>query len=371
MRSQKRLLSRWSSIAFGALFLTLIYACTDRAIAPTATDTASEFALSGILSSSLWRVNSAGPSYAGSVSAQARLTQDKNGVHQDIGPATISDELFASPSSPANRFGAVLLPAPLFDKRDGGDVKWRAQFKSPRLKLKTSNGKDVTIQTVPDPRGDGRPPVASMLFDGDRPVSMIQSIYERDGKRWRPTRSRVTVFGNDGKPGAVVESDLTALQTAGAALPGTAAVLAEGFRRVGGSLSKLVRPDALFAATVDDALSKCFIEGVYVAAAAAAQVAADIALGIAIAACVGVPLSCPAVVAAMLTVSATAAVYLLRIIAWEECMNPPRIVTGGGGGGSGGSGGSGGVAGCFAIVWEISYDGGATWSYLDTTFQCV
>ena len=374
MRSPRRLLSLTSSTAFGTLFLALSYACAEVVIVPTATDTQNDFAVSGILASSLWRVNGSQLTYAGTVTAHARLTQDKNGLHQDFGPATSTSDAFASSSSPTQRFGPFQLRAPLTDKsgsNDGAHVKWRAQFKTPRVKFKTNSGKDITIQMVPDPRGAGRPPVASMLFDGDRPASMIQSVYALDGTRWRPTRSRVTIFGENGLPVAVTESDLTALQTASVARPGREAELTDGFRRVGGSLSRLVRPDVLYAATLDSSEEgRCLVESLNVAGAAAAQLAADVALGAAIAACVGTIISCPAVVAASLTVAASAAFYLAKVIEWDRCMNPPptiKTIAGGGGGGlpNGGNG-----EGCSEITWEISYDDGATWQYLSTQIVC-
>ncbi|MDB4889505.1 MAG: hypothetical protein JWL61_1360, partial [Gemmatimonadetes bacterium] len=78
------------SIGFGTLFLAVSYACSERTVAPTATDDANAFAVSGILSSSLWRVDGAQLTYAGSFSAQGRITQDKNGVHQEFEPGVVN-----------------------------------------------------------------------------------------------------------------------------------------------------------------------------------------------------------------------------------------------------------------------------------------
>jgi hypothetical protein len=367
MRSSRRSLSRASSIGFGTLFLTLSYACTERALAPTATEDANEFAVSGILTSSLWQANGSQLAYAGSVSTQARITQDKGGVHQQLEQTSAAT---APPPASTQRFGTSMLTVPSTNKLalpEGAQISWRTKFKSRRENFTTRDGKHVSLQRVADPRGGGRPPLATMLYDGDRPVSLIEAQYQKDGKRWKPTRSRITLFGKDGKPSAVTENDLAALQTASIALPGTAAALADGFRRVGGSLSELIRPDALYAASTGDDDGRCMREAILLAAAATAQVAADIGLAIAIAACPTTVIACPAVLAAMATVAATAAVYLVRVYEYDQCMYPPGTSSArpGSGGGESDDGG-----GCSEIQWEISYDGGNTWQYYDTQQSC-
>ena len=369
MRSPRRLLTRASSIGFGTLFLTLSYACSERTVAPSATDDANEFAVSGILTSSLWRVNGTQLDYAGSVSAQSRIKQDKNGVHQDIGPATT---VMTPPDAPlaAQRFVSSLLSVPSGNKLpvgDGRQVSFRSGLKSPRVNLTTHDGKRVAIQRVEDPRGGGRPPIATMVYDGDRPVSLIEGLYEKEGKRWKPTRARITIFGKDGKPSVVTENNLTALQTASVAMPGTAASLADGFRRVGGTLSQLIQPDALYAATaVDDDESRCWSERIALAGAVATQLGADIALSIAITACGATLITCPAVYAAALAVAGAAANYLVKLLAYDDCMSRPApIIAAGGGGGGGESGG-----GCYDVEWEISYDGGWSWHHYSTERVC-
>jgi hypothetical protein len=374
MRSPGRSLTRASSIGFGTLFLAVSYACSERAVAPTATDDANEFAVSGILSSSLWRVNGSELTYAGSVSTRGRITQDKNGVRQELEPAVVANAL---PSPSTQRFGLSPLRAPSASKislPEGAQVSWRSRLNSPRVNLATKDGKRVSLQYVADPRGGGRPPVATMLYDGDRPVSLIEGLYQKDGTRWKPTRARITIFGKDGRPSVVTENDFGALQTASVAMPGTAAVLADGFRRVGGSLSKLIQPDALYAAsTAGDDDERCWKERLAVAGAAAAQLAADVTLGIASAACAASGgLLCPAVVAAALGVTATAVNYLIKVAEYDDCMSRSQPIISSRWGGSGGGGGGGTDDGgqCNTIIWEISYDGGATWQYYDTQSTC-
>ena len=370
MRSTRRTLSRASSIGFGTLFLTLTYACTERAVAPSATDDANAFAVNGILSSSLWRVNGSQLEYAGTVSAQAHITQDNKGVHQDFGPATTT----MTPVAPlaTQRFGSSLLSGPSSNKLpvgDGRQLSYRSRLTSPRVNLTARDGKRVSIQSIADPRGGGRPPVATMLYDGDKPVSLIEGLYEKEGKRWKPTRARITVFGKDGKPSVVTENNLTALQTASVAMPGTAASLADGFRRVGGTLSQLIRPDVLYAATaMDEDESRCWAERIALAGAVATQIGTDIALSLAITAC-GVTggVACPAVIAASLAVAGAAANYLVRVMAYDECMSRPATPIIAATGNSGGGGESG--DGCYDVEWEISYDGG--WSAGITTARSV
>ncbi|MEO5818025.1 MAG: hypothetical protein ABIT20_22340 [Gemmatimonadaceae bacterium] len=323
--------------------------------------------MSGILTSALWQVNGSQLSYAGSVSAQARITQDKAGaVHQQLEQTSIST---APTSAPTQRFGRSLLTVPSTNKLalpEGAQVSWRTQFKSPRENLTLRDGKRVSLQRVADPRGGGRPPVATMLYDGDRPVSLIEAQYLKEGKRWKATKARITLFGKDGKPSAVTESNLAALQTASVALPGTPAAFADGFRRVGGSLSRLIQPDVLFAATTgDDDGGRCWSEWWAMMAAGAAQTAADIALGSAITACGAFIVTCPAIAGALLAVTATAATYLLRVIAYDQCMNPPQpIIAAPGGGGTGGEG-----DGCYEAEWQISWDGG--WSWHHYSFETI
>jgi hypothetical protein len=371
MRSSGRSLTRASSIGFGTLFLAVSYACSERAVAPTAADEANEFAISGILSSSLWRVDGKQLTYAGSVSAQGRLTQDKNGVHQAFEPAVVSDgpTSRSAPSlalSPLRTATANKVPVP-----EGGQAAWRTRLTSPRLPLPTRDGKRMSLQRVADPRGGGRPPVATMLYDGDRPVALVEGVYQKDGKRWKPTRARVTIFGKDGKPSVVTENDLAALQTASVAIPGTAAVLANGFRQVGGSLSKLIQPDALYAASPFDELDqeRCWRERVALVAAVAAQLAADIGLGTAITACgASGGTLCPAVIGAQLAVAATATNYVLRVIDYDQCMSRPQPILAPVGTSGGGGGGYG--DGCYDVIWDVSYDGGYSWSYYGTQRVC-
>ncbi len=371
MRSPGRSLTRASSIGFGTLFLAVSHACSERAVAPTATDDANEFTISGILSSSLWRVDEGQLTYAGSVSAQGRITQDENGVRQNFEPGLATT---APPPASAQRFSFSPLRAPstsTLAAAGGARLSWRARLQSPRVDLTTSDGKRVSLQRIADPRGGGRPPVATMLYDGDRPVSLIEGLYQKDGKRWKPTRARITIFGKDGKPSAVTENDFTALQTASVAMPGTAAVLADGFRRVGGTLSKLIQPDALYAASAGDDEERCWRQRLAVAAAALQQVAADVALGIAMTACASSGgLLCPTVLVAMAAVAASAVNYLLKVIDYDECMSRQDPIVGSGGDGTSGGGGSDEHGGCEIIIWEISYDGGSTWEFYDTQWSC-
>jgi hypothetical protein len=370
MRSSRRSLSRASSIGFGTLFLTVSYACSERAIAPTAADTANEFAVSGILSSSLWRVDGAQLTFAGSVSAQGRITQDKNGVHQEFEPTVVTH---VAPSLSAPRLGLSPLRAPATNKAplpEGAQVSWRSRLTSPRVQLTTRDGKRISMQRVADPRGGGRPPVATMLYDGDRPVSLIEGVYQKEGKHWKPTRARVTIFGKDGKPAVVTEDNFAALQTASVAMPGTAAAFADGFRRVGGSLARLIQPDALYAASLtEDDDERCWRQRLAVIGAAGTQVAADIALGVAITACgVSGGVLCPAVIAASIAATAAAVNYLIKVAEYDDCMSREDPIISSGGGGAGGGGESGN--GCYDVVWEISYDGGRSWNYYDTQTVC-
>lgn len=372
MRSPGRSLTRASSIGFGTLFLAVGYACSERAVAPTAADDANAFAVSGILSSSLWRVDGAQLTYAGSFSAQGRITQDKNGVRQEFEPAVVikAPASRSAPPlglSPLRTVAANRIPLP-----EGGQVSWRTRLTSPRVPLTTRDGRRISMQRVADPRGGGRPPVATMLFDGDRPVSLIEGVYQKEGKRWKPTRARVTIFGKDGKPSVVTENDFAALQTASVAMPGTAAVLANGFRQVGGSISRLIQPDALYAASPTDEVDeeRCWRQRLAVIGAAAAQVAADIALGVAVTACAATAgVACPAVIGASIAVAAAAVNYLIKVIEYDECMSRDEpIVSPVGGSGSGGGSDSGN--GCYDVIWEISYDGGSSWSYYGTQQVC-
>lgn len=65
--------ARQSSAAPVAAGGPLSYACTERVNAPSAVNTDNEFAISGILTSSLWRVNGSQLNYAGSVKLQPGL----------------------------------------------------------------------------------------------------------------------------------------------------------------------------------------------------------------------------------------------------------------------------------------------------------
>jgi hypothetical protein len=236
-------------------------------------------------------------------------------------------------------------------------------------RFKTQDGRDVALQAIADPRGEDRPPVAVMIYEGDRPVSIHQYRYVKEGKHWRPRASRVTIFGSDGKPNLVVTNDIAAAQFGSIVLPRASTWLLDGLHAMGGSLGRLVLPDVLYAAQDQlDAGSSCSREAAILAGAVLAEAAAVAFLAAAVAACPVTVVTCFAVVAAQLALTAADIALGVAYGDYYNCTHPQKKTTGDGSGAGGSFDGSG--DGCFTLDFYVSYDGGNSWIYDGSALAC-
>ena len=104
------------------------------------------------------------------------------------------------------------------------------------LKLPTGDGRTIRVQVAEDSRGGGRPPVAAVLYDKDRPVVRIEYKYKPDGARWEVVSSRASMLDAAGRVTLVVDRDYSGLRWT------TRADGRRSFRRIGFSRSfELVR----------------------------------------------------------------------------------------------------------------------------------
>lgn len=210
------------------------------------------------------------------------------------------------------------------------------------------------------------------VFAAERIVLTMAMVYERSPDGWRPVKATTTMFDSTGRATLVSDQNLRGVSfNRRTASLGLLQRLQNSATTLGEALGRFALPDVLHAmtpASADMTLSDsgCLDEFLNLVAAGAVAAGAYIALDIALAACIGLPLSCPAVVAAYAFLTGALLAVAAAQIAYWECLNQPAGPISRPGTGSGGGGGGP----CIEIVWEISYDGGSTWQYYDTTWVC-
>lgn len=360
METNRRIRSRAPLVLAGLLFVTLSYACTDQVSAPVARNSDLDFTVNEILATKVWRTNGTQPVYLGRGTSTLQTSRRGRNLYFKVGEVTV-DPQKASPPPMSSSFGpttGVEGPAEVNGK---AITNWRARFNTPVQKLKTKDGKDVGIQVVDDKRGGGRPPTAFMIYDGDRPSSMHQVLYTHERGQWIPSRIRVTTYGKkDGRAIAVTEYDRAAGPATSVRMQRAPGIM-RNLRDLEGTLARLVQPDALYA----QGFSDCFNELAAVVGWIGCQIAADVALGLAIVACAALQLEFCAAIPALQAVSYICGVELvIAIIHWTNCAFP-SIGSSGTGGGTGG-----GKTTCTEVIIEVSTDGGLTWQYDHTEWQC-
>lgn len=192
------------------------------------------------------------------------------------------------------------------------------------LKSKTIDGKLISVALLPDSGTDGRPAVASVILVNHRVTAIAEHQYAGSSGKWREVRTRVTHFDSLGHADFIALRDANQV-TSIAKMDATGAL--GGVRALGSILvagmSRLVQPDALYAATPRGDAG-CWIEaanslaaaasvvatGAVVVAAEAAVAAADVAMAAAIATCPADPVGCLIAIAAAAAAQTAAAVGL-------------------------------------------------------------
>ena len=357
-------------------------ACADAGVtAPTAVTPRVD---RGLAVSSVWSVSAAGLHFAGSArthvevsrTATTLLTTHGGATAIDLSPTeieSVQSSLSFGSAGPKDWVTSNLVVSP------GGVLRPTAKGKS--FKSRDANGKEIRAHLLDDSRGGDRPAAGVVIFVDDRIVAINQFSYKRDGSKWRVIGAVVTAYDSSGKPSSVSHHDLSDIKPAGSLVRvGMAERARCEVARARAQLAALMKPRELHAAGVgvDEDLTAeggpCAFKAVAVAIAVAAEVAAIAFEGAAITACIAsVPIlgiACPSVVAATAAVAAATAAVGIAVSELNQCIidntkkPPPPRPTGGGGSGGGGST-------CLSIEWEISYDGGITWQYYETTVQCI
>jgi hypothetical protein len=379
-----------------ALAMGVTYACSDRIAAPVSGD-GNDYFLTGPAFSSLWRVEGASLSYLGSASSQVtvgrtgtELTHHEGDVRAfSLAPASAkATQVQLEASAPMLQLGSF-APA---DRSIGTGVTGILRDRSvapKQIKVK-ANGRDLAIRYIEDSRPGHRPPVAAMIYDGRRAVSLNEYTYVKEGQRWRPSYARVTMFDSAGKAVLVATHDMSSVRAQFGERTGMMNHVGERLSQMGASLSRLVQPDVLHAADVCDETpdSPCWHEAIMLGVATSAEAAGVLGVVAAYATCPATAgLTCLAGLAAQAALAALDLALGVALADYLICKrnggpnatakipaNPAVGITPNGrsadciGGGTGG--GDLGGYGCYTEIWEISYDGGQTWQYYTTIWVC-
>jgi hypothetical protein len=373
MRSARSLPYARGAALAGCLTLASLYACSDRQPTATTRAAATEIQASGAWTSTVWSVGPAGLTYSAGVTGFAsaagggkRLEAARGSVHA-LSPSAA--ELKAG----RDEIQGSLLRVPTLPDaapaRAGTPTLRMALGGARTFDSRTPDGKVVRTQLLDDSRRGARRSTEVLISVGGQPNALIQYRYARDGARWRLLAAQSTLFGADGRPNRVVASDFRGMTVAKVQQVGALGRVLGGAGRLAGSLASLVGPAPLCAQ------SNCDAEQLAWAQAHDAVPQADWALRQAYQKCndswaVANPYPRPypdPCDQPLLDAQAAydMAVYNLSVaqINLDQCYAAPP--SGGGGGGGGGGGQT-----CYLIVWEISYDGGNTWEYLDSEYYC-
>jgi hypothetical protein len=335
------------------LFLSLIggaavYACADGVGPQSRHDTLPDLQVNGEVSGSVWRVANGQLTYVTSATGylDGRLTPD--GFRAQLGAAR---PLSLSPLE----IEAVRMRLRAGTLGVNGDVPSRApnpagraairriSFKTHAVKVPERNG--LRTEFVPHPLGDGRPPLALLVYAHNRPVALVEYGYKREGRTWRVAQSRGSLF------------DSTGAAT---------------------RLGALILPAALHAATTDDAAVRCVAELAAYLSAGLALAAAVMQLDLLMTRCAtGDAPACAQVQAATFRVAAAFIAMAVALERYAECVvkkpcAPTTSVSAAQGLGASADllcdddgttapPGGGPSSDCITVTYEISFDGGVTW----------
>ncbi|WP_439643392.1 hypothetical protein [Gemmatimonas sp.] len=291
--------------------------------------------------------------------------------------AAIADAMAPGRVAPQSPGAALSLSRPVRPKLKGARS----------LPLGVVKGKRVSLQIAQQDNRSGRR--TTMITEIDGRATEIGTLVFGSGLRKNQLVSS-TGYVLDAKGRVVLVTDATATPTQVGTLSVPQRMRALlGLATVAIQQAILPRVAHAAPATVDESCfeeseeqavaegGSCWAAAGKLALAALAQTAASTQYLIALEACIALPLTCVSVPPAfqMLVVAAGAVMYEGAALAdclAARCKKKPDYTTtappGGGGGGSGGGGT--GPSNCREIVWEISYDDGQTWEYLDSDTIC-
>jgi hypothetical protein len=283
--------------------------------------------------------------------------------------------------------------APSVDKK--ADAIYRPSFGMAPKHFRSADGKDVSLQEIPDRRGAGRPPLAVLTYIKGKVGTLFEFGYEKKGDKWRPTRVRTTLFDNQGKPHSIIDQTLPDFPTTSKDVAIIPPRILKAMGLAGSLLTQAALPDALHAATLDGEVSNACLSQWLAFSGAAALVATYASMLVSVgASCVSTLITCTAYLYVVAQYEAAVVLAAAAYVALNECRashpchgldesigvsGAPNalhvqaiceVSEGGNGGGSGGSGGGGfGEVDCHWEYWEISYDGGISWEPFGDPFE--
>jgi hypothetical protein len=371
-------------VAVGLAALTVVgaLACSDGLTRPGASgNTDDDFAMSGVIVSSLMRADGGANAHISSISTEARFGGSGNAQNFVGSPTPITvdpseaNALRTQAVTPTKL--AITGSSGLFDRTTGG----RPSLVRPRAKGRSfknrKDGKEIEVQFVDDPRGGDRPPAAMVTWLNGRAASVNQYTYRKIGKSWVPTSSRTTIYDSTGRAAFVASNTYSAMTVSASSLNSLGSdALAGGVGKLVTALGRLVQPDVLYAETVaDDIDAGCGMKAAAAAGAEFAWLTAVAALATAWTACATTIIECPAIVAAQAALAVADYYFGKAQAEYALCLQqqqpapPPAAPAPVAGDGSKPQGDQGGVS-CGVITWEISYDDGESWNYLGTSTTC-
>jgi hypothetical protein len=231
-----------------------------------------------------------------------------------------------------------------------------------------------------------------LIYKNGRATALIEPTYERTATGWQPRRARTTVFDSTGAVSNIILSDFTNLESQ-IASAGVVDRFAAGALRAAAAFGTLFQPDVLHAATQpDDAedITRCLPQASALVLASATLAIDLVALDAAINACAATVVACAALPLAYARVARDTAAELaaaaLLAACWsadDDCEQgegtlPETFVTGaqastGQTAAPSCTDGAGGpYQVCIDYQYEISFDGGATWtSFVETVCEAA
>jgi len=371
-------LPRFESLAASVAGIVMVLAgCTDSAVSPRTTDESTGPRTTGVLVTSLWRPAETGLDYVGSVSGRVASTAAEGWVYATGGAPTALE----LPQSEVETLRSALsTSAAQLSQRSFAGLHYsspsgrapmrllRPVFTGRSIEQVAPDGKRIRVQFQEEGAGVGGPPRATAIFVNERLAVLSRNAYARGATGWVPARAEVTLFDSTGAVAVVFTLDLRAMAGRSSSFDVLGlGRLEDRVARVCRQFGQWVAPAPLYAASMSPEGGPCW-EQFYTGLLAAGATGGSLALfTAALASCSGFVISCPAMAAALAASGLSFGALAETILAYWACINQWG---GSGGGGGGGGGGGEPRSHCLWETWEISYDGGETWSYYGTFYVC-
>lgn len=364
----------------GTAFLA---ACSDSST-PILAPTAANHAASGTYTTTLWKPDASGHvQYVGTRTGTFRTTAGRvivdSGRVVQLDPATVTarasaietDQVLKQLSAdgaltptPAGGFAASRSPNRATNTAQR--VQRRPGLRNARtLDVGTVNGRSIALQLAGNPNEPGQPAAASIITADGKPIAFRDARFRKTSNGWQTTRNTTTLIDSTSNATLIIDTEYgnDAVSSLGTLDRVRASVSA-----VGDALATVIAPAALHAeAAPFDSAIPCQDELSDLLKAVAAW-------GTAMAALTGAEASCPMLLYTCAAIpflwATTAAADVALGVAggiYTQCMwnyTHPQWT-----GSTTVMGGADGIT-CYLIDWYESFDGGKTWKYTDSTYQC-